>query len=363
MLQILNANPNDIKKEMLDILKKEYDTKIYEGDKRYMFISSLSYIISVLNAKSNLAFNQNFLSEAYATGLDMYGNNLNTPRLGSTKSVTKVKFTISIEQQNEYIIPIGTRVTTKSQQIFQTIEQGVIPKGELSTTVKCESLKTGAFYNDIEKGAINILVDPLPYITAVENITISSGGSDAEEDESYRERLKIAESQFSVAGSILAYKYWTLKADPLIIDALITSPKPGEVEIKPILKGGELPQEINLQRVREIFDQNINYPNTTKLIVSAPDVLEFDIDLTYYISMDNKTQEIEIKQNVEKAINDFINYQKTNLNIFLNPDDLRKRILNVGAYRVDITQPTFDKSASGKLTRINNKTINYGGLL
>lgn len=363
MLQILNTNPNDIKKEMLDILENEYDTKLYEGDKRYMFISTLAYIVSVLNAKSNLAFNQNFLSEAYGIGLDMYGNGLNTPRLGATKSVVQIKFTLSDIQEGIYIIPAGTRVTTNTQQMFQTLEPAIIPKGDLSVETKCESIGVGALYNEIEIGAINTLVDPLPYIEKVTNVTTPNGGSDPETDEAYRERLKIAESQYSVAGSVLAYKYWTLKADPAIIDALITTPNPGEVDIKPILQGGELPQEINLQRVRAIFDENTNYPNTTRLTISTPDVLEFDIDLTYYISIDKKVEELEIKASVENAIEDFINYQKSNLNIYLNPDDLRKRILNAGAYRVDIVKPTFDKSASGKLTRVGTKTINYGGLL
>lgn len=363
MLQLLDTNPQNILNDFMQKLKEEYNEEIFEGDKRYMFLSTLSYIISVLNAKSNLAFNQNFLTEAYGIGLDMYGANLNTPRLGSTKSVVKVQFTLAQERPNDYIIPKGTRVTTPTQQIFETKNEAIIPQGELSIEVDCQSIGVGAIYNDIPIGGITQLVDPLAFMQGVTNTTVSGGGSDPEADEPYRQRLKIAESQYSVAGSILAYKYWTLKADPAIIDALITTPNPGEVDIKPILQGGELPQEINLQRVRAIFDENTNYPNTTRLTISTPDVLEFDIDLTYYISIDNKVEELEIKASVENAIEDFINYQKSNLNIYLNPDDLRKRILNAGAYRVDIVKPAFDKSASGKLTRVGTKTINYGGLL
>lgn len=363
MLQLLDANPQNILNDFMKQLEEEYDEKVFEGDKRYMFLSTLSYIISVLNAKSNLAFNQNFLSEAYGIGLDMYGANLNTPRLGSTKSVVKVKFTLAQERANNYIIPKGTRVTTPTQQIFATKVEAVIPKGKLSVEVDCQSIGVGAIYNDIQIGEITQLVDPLAFIQAVINTTVSSGGSDPEADEAYRERLKIAESQYSVAGSVLAYKYWTLKADPLIIDALITTPNPGEVDIKPILQGGELPEEVNLQRVREMFNKNINYPNTTKLTISTPEVLEYDIELTYYINKDNKQIESDLKTAIEKSVEEFIIYQKTNLNIYLNPDDLRKMLLNAGAYTVNITKPEFDKSASGKLTKVRTKNVSYGGLL
>ena len=363
MLQLLDTNPQNILNDFMKKLKEEYNEEIFEGDKRYMFLSTLSYIISVLNAKSNLAFNQNFLTEAYGIGLDIYGANLNTPRLGSTKSVVKVKFTLAQERPNDYIIPKGTRVTTPTQQIFETKNEATILQGDLSIEVDCQSIGVGSIYNDIPIGGITQLVDPLAFMQGVTNTTVSSGGSDPEGDEAYRQRLKIAESQFSVAGSVLAYKYWTLKADPLIIDALITTPNPGEVDIKPILQGGELPQEVNLERVRNMFNQNTNYPNTTRLTISTPEVLEYDIDLTYYINKDNKQIENELKIAIEKAVEDFIVRQKTNLNIYLNPDDLRKMLLNAGAYTVNITNPTFDKSASGKLTRVRTKNVSYGGLL
>ncbi len=410
MLQLLETNPQTILKEMLGLLEGNYKTKIYEGDQRYIFISSLAYIVAVERVKANLAFNQNFLSEAYGIALDQKGIDLNTPRLGVSYAEVICKFTLSKEQEMDYKIPQGTRVSTITNQTFATVSDLIILRGGLEGVIKCQSINAGSIYNDIDIGFINKFVDVLPYVQSVTNINKSSGGADSEEDDAYRERLKIAEAQYSTAGSILSYRYLTLKSDANISDVLITTPEPGVVEIRPVLRSGELPTEIIINRIRDTFSKEKNYPNTTKdvlittpepgvveirpvlrsgelpteiiinrirdtfskeknypnttkLNILIPDVFNYGIELDYYIKNADKVNEKEIQKRVEDAIEDFIYYQKTNINIYLNPDDLRKRILNAGAYMVNIKSPGFTTENLGKVLVITEKNIKYGGLI
>lgn len=361
MIQLLDANP----KKILDDMLSQVGEPLEEGDRRYIFLSHLAYIFSVYAAKLNLSFNQNFLESAYSIGLDTFGRDLRTDRLQPTKASTTVRFTFSKPLDNDEEIPKGTAITTSKQQIFETIKTVIVRQGETQVDILCESQIGGLEYNNIPIGGLNILVNPKKYIKSVSNLTVTSGGTSVEADEDYRERLKIASSKDSSAGSVLSYKAWTLEADSNIVDAVIEAreEEAGTVRIKPILKGGEPPQEINLQRVRDMFDKNKNYPNTTKIIVESPDRFTFNIDLSYTISTENRTRETEIKKLVESAIDDFIQYQKIHVNIFLNPDDLRKRILNAGAYTVEITEPRFDRNSAGKINILGTKQINYGGLL
>lgn len=363
MLQLLDTNPDNILKEMLSIMENKYKVKIYEGDQRYIFISTLAYIISLERARANLAFNQNFLSEAYGIALDQKGIDLNTPRLDASYAEVNCKFTLSKFQSTEYKIPKGTRVSTIDNQMFLTTDDLIISSGDTEGVVKCRSSLPGIMYNNIDIGLINRFVDVLPYLDSVSNINKSSGGTDIEDDESYRERLKIAEAQYSTAGPVLSYKYWALKSDADISDVLITTPEPGVVEIRPVLRSGELPTEIIINRIRDTFSKEKNYPNTTKLNILIPDVFNYGIGLDYYIKNSDKVNEKEIQKRVEDAIEDFIYYQKTNINIYLNPDDLRKRILNAGAYMVNIKSPGFTTENLGKVLVITEKNIKYGGLI
>ncbi len=57
------------------------------------------------------------------------------------------------------------------------------------------------------QGQINELVDPIPFVSRVENISTSYGGSDIENDDKFRARIQIAPEHFSVAGPEGAYRF------------------------------------------------------------------------------------------------------------------------------------------------------------
>ncbi|SPT78997.1 Uncharacterized homolog of phage Mu protein gp47 [Anaerobiospirillum thomasii] len=115
---------------------------------------------------------------------------------------------------------------------------------ETTAEISATALELGEIGNNIPVGKINQLVDPLPSITKVENITATSGAGDREDDERYAMRIKLAPASFSVAGPAKAYEYHTLSYSTAIIDAKIygLEDHPGNVYIHPLLTNGELPQ-------------------------------------------------------------------------------------------------------------------------
>ena len=59
---------------------------------------------------------------------------------------------------------------------------GEIAAGAMSVDLICDCLSAGTIGNDYQAGQLNILVDPIPYIAAVSNIDVSSGGIDEESE-------------------------------------------------------------------------------------------------------------------------------------------------------------------------------------
>lgn len=82
----------------------------------------------------------------------------------------------------------------------------------------CTSIETGVDLNGIHEGAIQTLVDPIPYIESVTNITETDGGADPESDESLKDRIYIAPSRYSTAGTEEAYIYWVKTYNSTIAD-------------------------------------------------------------------------------------------------------------------------------------------------
>lgn len=141
----------------------------------------------------------------------------------------------------------------------------------------------------------------------------------------------------------------------------------GCVKIVPICAGGELPSDEVLADVLAVCSADDVRPLTDRVVVEAPSVAYYDIDLIYYTT---KANESEVVQNVEGsdgAINRYIYWQGSNLNQDINPDYLRKLILApdwsnelTGATRVEITAPQFTELNSTTVAKFSgNLTVRH----
>jgi hypothetical protein len=90
---------------------------------------------------------------------------------------------------NIYRNPGGSRVTDESGNIFATDEYAEIPAGELSTIVSATAWDSGTQANDIYAGTINAMVDIIPYIDSVSNISTSAGGATRQTDDDYTQDI------------------------------------------------------------------------------------------------------------------------------------------------------------------------------
>ena len=122
----------------------------------------------------------------------------------------------------------------------------------------------------------------------------------------------------------------------------------GCVKIVPICANGEIPSEEILQDVLRACSADDVRPLTDRVIVAAPDVETYDIELTYYTDKADESQVIENVEGENGAISRYVYWQGSNLDQDINPDYLKKLILSpnweadlTGATRVDIIKPVY----------------------
>ena len=197
----------------------------------------------------------------------------------------------------------------------------------------------------------------------VENITISTGGTGTEDDERFRERIRLSLERFSNAGSKEAYVYHTKTAHQDIEDVSVFSPSPGVVKVVFLLKGGQIPdpQMIDLVQ-RHLSDEKVR-PLTDQVIVQAPQVVNYDITLTYYVHKKNEALVNQIKQRVNQAIQDFINWTKSKIGRDVLPEELIRRVKEAGAYRVEVQSPQYIQVNQEQVAHAQAIQVNYGGLV
>lgn len=305
---------------------------------------------------------QSFLKYAYGDNLENLGALKGIARSKGERAKVTIRFTLSKERPGVVTIPKGTRVTTGNEIYFYTMELAEIPAGELTVDVLAECAEVGTIGNGLEPGAISVLVDLIPYIQSISNISTSDGGQDVEKDENLAERIFLAPAGYSVAGPDAAYQYWTKKYNSGIADVKVTSPMEGIVDIRFVMEEGELPGESLITGLQEYLSNSNIRPLTDKVQVGAPELVEYNIDLVYYINRKDTSRTAKIKQNVNSAVEAFKVWQQEKIGRDINPSKLLYFIVQADAKRVDITEPVFTTVPDNAVARIKNVNVVYGGI-
>ena len=104
-------------------------------------------------------------------------------------------------------------------------------------------------------------------------------------------------------------------------------------------------------------------PLTDWVVVRAPWIQEYEIDLTYYINKSDRARASTINDQVQEAVQKYITWQRERIGRDINPDQLRKMILLAGAKRLEIREPQFSAiTKSGIAMQAGEIRVLYGGI-
>jgi len=326
----------------------------------------------------------------------LYGERGN--RMNAAYSLTTLRYTLSVPRTVPTPIPKGSRSTPDNKIFFATIKYFEIPAGELYGDVDAQSMTAGIEGDGFDVGTIKNMADLVPFVTSVENITVSSGGTEREELEAYRQRLRLVPESISVAGPDGAYEFWARSANPGIADAKVWMPEldlvkfaeflqpwgindasafyealgnyyresgtgPGNVDVTVLMKNGELPTEGVLDQVAEALSPKTRRPLTDFVHVVMPEPVGFNVSFQYWIETDRATEAASMIDAVDVAVEEYISWQKSRLGLDINPDMLHRLVMNCGVKRVVITEPVFTKLKLNEAAQFGgNKDVNYEGL-
>lgn len=224
-LNFIDTEAHTIRNEILQELENSIGEPLYPGDERRIFGEALTQVVVTIYNSVNDACRQKMLRYARGSVLDALGENRDTARLDSNFATTTLRFGISKPINRNIIIPAGIRVTGDFIHYFLTDQTVVLHAGQTYVEVGATAEKGGENYNNITIGELSQIVDisDVPLIDYVTNTNVTAGGSDQENDEPYRERIREAENRLSTAGPIKSYRYWALSANPLITDVVVES--------------------------------------------------------------------------------------------------------------------------------------------
>ena len=254
--------------------------------------------------------------------------------------------------------------------------------GEKTVEVEAVAQKGGSFANGVPVGALSTMVGNVAYISGCTNTTASSGGNDGEPypydaekypdgddgtgDNRYRERIRLANAAFSTAGSEDSYTYWAKSASAEIVDVRVISDKEaGTIELVVMTESGIPSKEIQ-DKVLSICSARDVRPMNDIVTVSAPEEVEYDIEMNYTVMDGDQNKALEAISGNGGAVSRFVSHVGSRLGRDINPDLLKLYCLQSGVvYACEIVSPVYTELTprqlgkwSGKIT-LNEPTVKF----
>ena len=209
------VSPLNLLMQMIDL----YEQKREVGETKLTDFNEGSVIRNILEGCCVLAYavledeteasKLPFISSSYGTWLDKIGENpfINLPRVEGNPSQGIATFTLSFEQENDFLIPLDTLLEDDNELQYVTTSDCTIYAGELTAEVSVECLTDG-YEGNIQPGQLTKIVDDSidSDLVSVNNLTEFSDGTDLEDDEDYRTRLleNVRADGFGSEGHYLA---------------------------------------------------------------------------------------------------------------------------------------------------------------
>lgn len=359
MRDFVKFDASETLEHAIEAFEKESGEILFAGDERRMMINSFMYVAEIIMNEINYRANNSFIATCDEETLFFKALERNCHRNSPKKAMVKVRF---FKSGTETVaIPEGTRVTGDGVLFFQTNSADTI-EGEYSD-IECIAVESGKEYNEIKAGTINILVDTLPYVTRVESITDTAGGSDIEDIDKFRERVLNAPKAYSTAGAKPAYIAKVKAVSQEIKDVVLINDNTN-VKIYVLLQEGKIPDESFLKKIGEHITDDSVRTFTDNIYVFPAERKEYEIRAAYKIEAEREEESETIKQNIENALKEYEKMMYSKMGKTINPEEIRRYLYNAGAASVTMETPeNIIKLNKTQVAILKSSTVTYEGAL
>lgn len=359
--QFIERDADKITNEWIALYEEKTGKTLQNAQIERLLIDVGAYRENLLRIKIQEVAKSNLLTYAPMSVLEHLGELVGVKKLEGKYAKTTILFRINEILTFDIPIPKGTEIETQDgKYIFITDDDVNIIAGRTSISVDAICSKTGVDANNYAIGTINNLITPLNYdIDEVSNTVISYGGAEEESADNLRERIRLAPESFSNAGSEGAYKFHTLSAHQSITDVTVLSSSAGVVDIYPLTETGNPSNEL-IQAISEYLSSDKIRPLTDRVIVHAPEKINFSIIATIYLYIDAD------RNTVLETINEKLTEYKKELSAKLGKDIVPTQIIAIlnsvrGVYRVELNTPALQVLERHQWANLETFNITVGG--
>lgn len=338
--QFIDTNVETIVNEILADFEARTGRVLQPAQVERLLLNTLAYREVLVREGIQYSAQQNLVDFADGLSLDYLGQLVGVTRLAASPAVCTLRFTL-VTGHASVIIPAGTSVkSADGLAVFRTDMDQSVVEGVDTVDIAATCDTTGTSANGYVAGRINTLLDPLPYVSTVANLGETAGGSDIENDDRLRERIKLAPGQFSVAGARAAYKFYARSANPGIIDVAVLSVNPGTVQIYPLMYDGSAPSSEVLTQVLNACNGERVRPLNDLVTALAPSVVTYDLILN--VTLYDWADETDTVDAINTVLDAFVLAKRQSLGQDLVLNQFIGKVMSVSGVYNCVSDVAFD---------------------
>lgn len=334
-LHYLTYEPDEIMTEMMLAYVNAGGSIIRAGDEKEMLLRGVQSVIMQAFAGMDNALRMSTLRYAVGDYLDVIGENRFCPRLEATKATAQITITTAATGEVE-TIPAGNVVTEDGVLLFTTDDDITLPGTAGTLTANITAEQDGAKGNGLSQGAVMQFLANFDGVSAVTCSIAASGGQNREEDEEYRERIRVYGLSAVTTGPSEPYESLAKATSSEIIDAKAIHGDDLDVEIYLILKEGASAATIKAQVAAACSPKDKRPLNDNVIVDTATDKAYTLV--VKYAGVDTTN----LAEAVAAAVTKYQAWQDNVIGQPFNPDILKSYL-----YQAGCTQVVFGSGSSG----------------
>ena len=335
--EFVERDPQKVVAELIAQYETVTGRTLYPAQVERLVIDLIAYRESLTREAIQDAAKQNLVSFARAPFLDYLGELLGCRRLAGSSARALLRFTFAEPLATSLLIPMGTRVQDSGGAFtFAVLADATVAAGASSAEVWAASTESGVRANGLTTSQVSVLIDTLGVAATVTNISTSYGGTTAEDDNRFRERVRLA-AERPACGTFAAYRYHAMSTRPDLVDVGITSDCPGEMRVSALGADGA-PDAGLLDALRTQLNRDDVRPATDQVVVIAAERVPYSIDarLTLY----SGASASDARRQAEDRLQALADQLRRRLGRDLVPSQIVERLQGVqGVYRVELPLP------------------------
>ena len=326
-LHYVTYDPDAIWQEMMLAYVNAGGDVLYPGDEKEMLLRSVQADIVQVFAGVDNALRMQTLRYAVGDYLDIIGEQRGCTRIQAAAARATVSIKTNATGKSS-TLAAGTAMTADGEVFYLLVDALVLNGYEQSMTAEVVADRTGNAGNGLEAGTEMQLANTNSSVNSIVVTVAAAGGNEAEDDDTYRERIRAYALARVGTGPKRQYETIAKAVSSDILDAKAINAGAGNVVVY-LLLSTQTGADGILKSVEEALSAEDVRPLTDHVTVEQATDIPYTLKVKY--SCDNAST---TNAAISAAAKEYQEWQDNTIGQAFNPDRLMAAIYQAGATRV-----------------------------